>query len=358
MSRPFISLCMIVKNEAERIAACLQSARDVVDEIIITDTGSTDRTMDICRSMGAAVYSYEWDDSFANARNAGIARATGQWILWLDGDEELDHNESVQLREFVKTIRADTAALKVLNEMDGFVYSCSQIRLFRNDIGYQFVRDIHERLQPSAGKQDALEAPLLPVTVHHYGYTEKVVEVKEKSKRNIRLLEQEKAQEGYDPWCDYHLASEYSRLQQWERAFELNNLAITGFLEQGKLPPALVYKLKYDTLIRHGSLKGIWPGIDKVLQLYPDYVDLYFYKALYLLDQGLLLEAYYEFEKCTRMGDNSWKYVTLRGVGSSYALYYMSICLAKMGRPVEAQATLEAAEKGGALSDQVLTTQA
>ncbi len=92
--------------------------------------------------------------------------------------------------------------------------------------------------------------------------------------------------------------------------------------------------------------------------MYPDYVDLYFYKALYLLDQGLLLEAYYEFEKCTRMGDNSWKYVTLRGVGSSYALYYMSICLAKMGRPVEAQATLEAAGIRRSLSDQVLTTQA
>lgn len=108
MSRPFISLCMIVKNEAERVAACLQSVRDVVDEIIITDTGSTDGTMDICRSMGAAVYSYEWDDSFANARNAGIARATGQWIFWLDGDEELDHDERGQLREFVKAIRADT----------------------------------------------------------------------------------------------------------------------------------------------------------------------------------------------------------------------------------------------------------
>ncbi|ALP35339.1 hypothetical protein ASL14_03235 [Paenibacillus sp. IHB B 3084] len=77
MSRPFISLCMIVKNEAERITACLQSARDVVDEIIITDTGSTDGTMDICRSMGASVDSRKWDDSFAKARNAGIARATG-----------------------------------------------------------------------------------------------------------------------------------------------------------------------------------------------------------------------------------------------------------------------------------------
>lgn len=62
--------------------------------------------------------------------------------------------------------------------MDGFVYSCPQIRLFRNDIGYQFVRDIHERLQPPVGKQDVPEAPLLPVTVHHYGYVEKVVEVK------------------------------------------------------------------------------------------------------------------------------------------------------------------------------------
>src|SRR6185369_12826459 len=81
-----VSLCMIVKNEEANLPPCLSSAADLVDEIIIADTGSTDRTREIAASFGARVVEFPWVDSFAAARNESVRHATGDWIFWLDAD--------------------------------------------------------------------------------------------------------------------------------------------------------------------------------------------------------------------------------------------------------------------------------
>ncbi|MFB5764080.1 glycosyltransferase family 2 protein [Paenibacillus medicaginis] len=96
MDTPSISLCMIVKNEEPYLAQCLSSARSIVDEIIVVDTGSTDRSAAIASDYGAKVIHQPWDDSFSNARNRGLAEATCEWVLWLDADEVLDRNEAIK----------------------------------------------------------------------------------------------------------------------------------------------------------------------------------------------------------------------------------------------------------------------
>ena len=78
---------MIVKDEEENIERSLMSVKPVVDEMIVVDTGSTDRTKDIARSLGAKVYDFQWTDSFSDARNFSLSKATGKWILVLDADE-------------------------------------------------------------------------------------------------------------------------------------------------------------------------------------------------------------------------------------------------------------------------------
>ncbi|MGC9064474.1 MAG: glycosyltransferase, partial [bacterium] len=83
---PTITLCMIVKNEEEHLPNALNSVKDVVDEIIIVDTGSTDNTVEIAKSFGAKVYYYEWNDDFASARNEALKHATCDWILSMDAD--------------------------------------------------------------------------------------------------------------------------------------------------------------------------------------------------------------------------------------------------------------------------------
>lgn len=86
---PTISLCMIVKNEERNLRRCLQSVKNYVTEIVIVDTGSTDQTRAIAQSFGAQLYDFIWTDNFADARNFSLEHSSGDWILWMDADEEL-----------------------------------------------------------------------------------------------------------------------------------------------------------------------------------------------------------------------------------------------------------------------------
>jgi hypothetical protein len=92
-----VSLCMIVRNEEHNLPACLQSARGLFDEIVIVDTGSTDRTKEIAGELGARVFDFPWVDNFAVARNESNRHATGDWIFWLDADDRLDGTNRFRL---------------------------------------------------------------------------------------------------------------------------------------------------------------------------------------------------------------------------------------------------------------------
>ncbi len=83
-----ISLCMIVKNEEENLGRCLKSVQDLVDEIIVVDTGSTDKTVEIAKEYGAKVHYFKWCNDFSAARNESLKYASKNWILIMDGDDE------------------------------------------------------------------------------------------------------------------------------------------------------------------------------------------------------------------------------------------------------------------------------
>jgi glycosyltransferase involved in cell wall biosynthesis len=94
-----ISACWIVKNEAIFLASSLASVAGVADEILVGDTGSTDESVDIAQNAGARVVKIPWNGSYADARNAVMAHATGSWILFLDGDELLEPSHGALIRE-------------------------------------------------------------------------------------------------------------------------------------------------------------------------------------------------------------------------------------------------------------------
>lgn len=93
MNKSTISLCMIVKDEERCIERCLESVYSTVDEIIVVDTGSSDRTLELIAKFNAKVFHYKWDHNFSNARNHAIEQATGDYILQLDADEWLEDSE-------------------------------------------------------------------------------------------------------------------------------------------------------------------------------------------------------------------------------------------------------------------------
>ena len=97
-----LSLCMIVKNEEKHLVRCLRSVRDVVDEMIIVDTGSTDKTIDIAKVFGAKVFDFPWTGDFSAARNHSLAQATGDWILVLDADEVISARDFDELKALIR----------------------------------------------------------------------------------------------------------------------------------------------------------------------------------------------------------------------------------------------------------------
>ena len=182
-----ISLNMIVKDEAEFIEDCLTSVKGVVDEIVVVDTGSSDSTPEIARSLGAQVYSFDWCDDFSAARNEGLAHCTGDWVLTLDADEKLDAETKHFIRKAAANPDADFCYLRLINmsKIGPAGPEIRTLRLLRRLDGLRYHGRIHEqpilrRVKPGF-RCDAL--------IRHYGYDPDVFSGKDKKNRNTRLIE-------------------------------------------------------------------------------------------------------------------------------------------------------------------------
>lgn len=221
---PLLSLCMIVKDEADNLPRCLESVKGIVDEIVIVDTGSTDETPQIAERYGAKVIRFEWTGSFSDARNESLKHATGEWILWLDADEALADNKE-QLRQILeRSTEHDGFILPMVSfvgnrsHREGHVHPA--FRLFRNLKGVRFERNLHEQIAASIlkVKPDA-KFGVLPVWIEHFGYLAPLVRRKQKVARNLELAKKDLRANPFDPFAWYNLGREYLRLQHWERAF-------------------------------------------------------------------------------------------------------------------------------------------
>ncbi len=99
-----VSLCMIVKDEETVLKRCLNSIANLVDEIIIVDTGSSDQTKAIATEFAAKIFDFEWIDDFAAARNYAFAHATKEYILWLDADDVLTEEDQMKFKELKRSL--------------------------------------------------------------------------------------------------------------------------------------------------------------------------------------------------------------------------------------------------------------
>ncbi|WP_096199101.1 glycosyltransferase [Bacillus sp. FJAT-45350] len=226
--KPLISFCMICKNEEKMIARCLNSIKHVVDEMIVVDTGSTDKTIQIATSLGAKVYQHEWVHDFAVARNSGLERATGDWILFLDADEELHPEDGKKLRKFAKYSRAPGCYLKLINfvgKSDNFKSSTKDtvpvLRFFRNHHDIRFVGRVHEQIGGSIrARYETKYIPYENIRIFHYGYLEDIVKEQDKIKRNFKLIKKQVEEEPKNPFHHYNIAGEYIRVNQFQFALE------------------------------------------------------------------------------------------------------------------------------------------
>lgn len=204
-----LSLVMIVKNEERCLSRCLMSAEGYVDEIIVVDTGSTDRTKDIAKELGAKVFDFKWCNDFAKARNYALEQSTGDWNLILDADEYITKLDKDILVKFMD-IPNRLGEIKVVNILDkNGTEDYSKVflpRILPRDVRY--TRNIHE--QPDS----KLYRVKLPIEVTHDGYLEQEVKVK----RNLTLLHEEVKKSPKDSYILYQLAYTLYLAEEYEKA--------------------------------------------------------------------------------------------------------------------------------------------
>ena len=149
-----LSLCMIVRNEEERLARCLRSVQGAVDEIVIVDTGSTDGTKAIAAAFTDRVFDFAWRDDFAAARNASMAYATKPYILWLDADDVLERSEREKLIALKKRLDGTVDAVMMpyhyAHREDGApTLVFERERIVRRGAGFTFAGVVHEAMAVS-----------------------------------------------------------------------------------------------------------------------------------------------------------------------------------------------------------------
>lgn len=149
-----ISLCMIVKNEEDALERCLSSVKEIADEIIIVDTGSTDRTKEIASKFTDKIYDFEWIDDFSAARNYAFNLATQEYILWLDADDIIEEKDCHLLFELKRTIEPSVEIVTmhyqlVFDEKGNPTYSMRRNRLVRRECGFKWIGSVHEYLAVS-----------------------------------------------------------------------------------------------------------------------------------------------------------------------------------------------------------------
>ncbi|NJK59454.1 MAG: glycosyltransferase [Oscillatoriales cyanobacterium SM2_1_8] len=192
--KPAIALCMIVRNEATRLAQCIGSVRPLVQEMVVVDTGSTDDTPALAGRLGARVYPFAWQEDFAAARNFALQQVQSDWVLVLDGDERLLPPAIPALRRLMR--QPNLLAVILRRQELGATQSpySAVTRFFRRHPALQFHGIYHESIDDSVAALQAQEphwqvAHLEPTAIKHYGYHPLYTDLVAKAQRAERLLQ-------------------------------------------------------------------------------------------------------------------------------------------------------------------------
>ncbi len=210
------SACLIVKNEENQLPGCLESIKDIVDEIIIVDTGSTDRSIKIAKSFRAKVYEHQWENDFSKHRNQAIKYASGNWILNIDADERLILSNGMNKVKFIETLsklpqdcNAIMLAMRDINQQGEIVTEFMNARLVRNTADFHFEGIIHEN--PIF---KGVSITLNGITLNHHGYHLPQEEMDKKRERNTNLLLKRVEKNPKDVAAYFYLANHYAFVLQ------------------------------------------------------------------------------------------------------------------------------------------------
>ena len=232
-----LSICLIVKNEEKNIGRCLSSLSQIKNkEIIIVDTGSSDKTKIIAKQYQAEIIDHKWNNDFSDARNISMEYARGDWILILDADEELAPNSFQNLK--TDMMRPNIIGYRLpLENVGSPLHGVNYVpRLFRNSPGLYFIGKIHETIYASlivAAEQWNMKQCIGSTKILHHGYQPDQIKIKDKIKRNLELYDDALTELPDEPSIMMNYAHDLNHDGQTEKAYEIYK-KIHGILEQHK----------------------------------------------------------------------------------------------------------------------------
>ena len=296
-----ISVCMIAKNEEKNIRQCLAPLQELGFELVIVDTGSTDRTKALASQYTDHIYDYSWNDDFSAARNFSISKASHDWILVVDFDEYLKEFDLQGLISCIHNHKREIGTITRLNPCrlisgQSSVMTEQVARLFhRNYNHYQGI--IHEQVLPI----DCSTPSYFPVALsfYHHGYEEEI-SLSQKAQRNLRLLLTALENSPDDPYLLFQTGKCYQIQKDYASACRYFDAGLSCDLD-----PALTYV--QDMIESYGysllELKEYKAalGLSNVYDLFASQTDFVFLMGLIYMNNALFNEAIMEFQKAASM---------------------------------------------------------
>lgn len=328
-----ISLCMIVKNEEKYIDKCLKNIHDKVNEIIIVDTGSIDKTKEIAKKYTDKIYDFEWCDDFSKARNYSINKAKNDWVLVLDCDEICSEFDKNKISTFTKNFNNSIGRVKIINYYgNNSEVKKSSVRLGRlfNRNFYEYFGSIHEQLVP----KDNIKVNMLniDITLEHFGYTEENIIEKSKVKRNEELLLRELEKNPYDPYILYQLGKicfiakrYYKALNYFRQGIDLIEDINLEYVED------LIESYGYSLLNSKKYKEAL--SLEKYISNYEDLADFNFLMGLIYMNNGFFEKSIGYFNICLTNNE-----VKTDGTNSFMPLYNLGViyeCLRDKDKAIE-----------------------
>ncbi|MGA9382565.1 MAG: tetratricopeptide repeat protein [Phormidium sp.] len=253
-----LSLCAIAKNESTSLPNCLKSVQNVVNEIIILDTGSTDKTPEIAKGFGAKVYHFQWCNDFSVARNEALKYVQGDWVLVLDADEVLKLEIVPQLKQVIQ--QPNLLVVNLVRQEIGAKQAPYSLvsRLFRKHPEVYFSRPYHAMIDDSVSLLLQQEpqwqiANLSDVAILHYGYEPGTIASRNKFQTAKTTMEGYLNQHPNDPYVCNKLGALYLEIGEKAKGIELLQRGLTA----NSIDSSVLYELHYHLGIAYESLQQL-----------------------------------------------------------------------------------------------------
>ena len=357
---PTISLSMIVRDEEDFLPECLESVRGIVDEIVVVDTGSVDRTVEIARDAGAIVKSFTWTEDFSAARNVALKGCNNDWVLILDADERLSPNFGSIIRSAIADTSANVIFIPLYNasrldaKPDEILSGAACLgqpilmaRLFRLTPGMRWEGALHETINMPESheiRQLEVDAPII-----HFGYVNKIMQSRGKVQRNLKLGEKRCKQQPDNPWAWGLLVKEQMLAKDFGGAEKSADMAWklvedTVNFKGAEAPLIELASRRVYLLLLNDKLTTALDCINKALSWGRFHPNLGILRAQLLYRMSIqsdvisvgsdyLAQALSDVKKCLNYDNRMTVVAVVSGASSWNALYWRAVIELLQGKP-------------------------